>query len=121
MAYATTTELADYLGMDEEELPDDADRLLDRASEMIDYYTLDRIDEDDADHEKAAEKSVSAQVEYWMSTDEDVDISEMPGNFSIGSFSMGTASESEKLPELSSRAKRYLMLAGLMHAGVDLR
>jgi len=39
MAYATVEDLEEYLGKD---APDKAERLLERATELINYYTLDR-------------------------------------------------------------------------------
>ena len=40
MSYITDKELADYLGIDIEDLPNDYERLISRAFEMIDSYTM---------------------------------------------------------------------------------
>jgi len=120
MAYATTTELADYLGVDEAGLPDDADRLLDRASEMIDYYTLNKIDTNKESHEEAAKKATCAQIEQWIEMG-DEGIVKLQG-ISIASFqAQFGAGENRMLPELASRAKQALFKAGLLNRGVSLR
>src|SRR5690606_36807711 len=61
MAYATESDLADYLGVSLADLPPDADRLLKRASEDIDYWTLGR-----AMQCEATKLAACAQVEMWL-------------------------------------------------------
>ena len=117
MSYATETELAEYLGLDETDLPDDAERLLDRASEMIDYYTLNRIDEEDAE---VAKKATMAQVEQWLEMG-DEGIVKLQG-LTIGPFqAQFGAGDNRTIPELASRARRFLFLEGLLYRGVDVR
>jgi len=124
MAYASTTELADYLGVNEADLPDDASRLLERASDFIDYITLNRIDDTDADQAEAARKAVCAQVEYWqeLGGDELMLMSKI-NEISIGEFSMtgGVANKSSEFSELASRARQYLFREGLLNTGVELK
>lgn len=122
MAYATTTELAEYLGIDIADLPDDADRLLDRASDFIDYVTLSEIDTEDEGEEEAARKATCAQVEFWLIIDEQVSITGPAKSFSIGNFSMefGSADGDTTLSQFSTRAYQYLFDAGLMSRGVAM-
>lgn len=122
MAYATTTELADYLGVQEADLPDDADRLLDRASETIDYYTLNRIDESVTSEADAAKKATMAQYEWWSQFDEFM-TSNFLSSVSIGPYSAGISPSEggSTIPDLAPRAKRYLFLEGLMYKGVEVR
>ncbi len=124
MPYATTTELADYLGVDEADLPDDASRLLERASEFIDYITLNRIDDTETSQAEAARKAVCAQIEYWqeLGGDELVLMSKI-NEIQIGEFSMtgGTANKSSEFSELASRARQFLFLEGLLNHGVELK
>lgn len=131
--YATPEELADYLGTD---APDGAARLLLRASELIDEATLGRIrnpwivnEIDDiaiipATILEAAKNAACAQVEYWMQTGEAAAIA--PGvvsNYQIGSVSVsyggaGVGGRGDVGGQLGSRARRYLLLAGLLYRGV---
>lgn len=121
MAYATTTELADYLGVNEADLPSDADRLLDRASDTIDYYTLDRIDETVTEEANAAKKATMAQYEWWSEFDEFM-TSTFLSSIDIGPFSadISGGSNENQIPELAPRARRYLFLSGLLYGGVDI-
>src|SRR5690606_25303032 len=82
MAYATESDLADYLGVSLADLPPDADRLLKRASEDIDYWTLGR-----AMQCEATKLAACAQVEMWLEVGEETDIRGALASFSIGSWS----------------------------------
>ena len=123
MAYATTTELAEYLGLDETDLPDDAERLLDRASEMIDYYTLNKIDTDKELHEQAAKKATVAQVEWWIELGDELGLTAVFNQISIGNFSAQTGGQQQEsqISKLAPRAKQELFKAGLLNRGVNLR
>lgn len=110
MAYATAADLEEYLGS----APADSTRLLDRASELIDHATLNRIVATDAVHVAAALKATCAQVEYWTQAGEETDILAAKGGMSIGSLRV------DHLPEqLAPRARRALLLAGLLFRGVE--
>lgn len=117
MAYATLTELADYLGVQEADLPDDAERLLERASDMIDYYTLNRIEAGEI-----ASKAVCMQYEWWSQFDE-FNTQQFFSSISIGPFSASNVSGSNNSgpPELAPRARQLLMLNGYLYRGVDAR
>ena len=112
MTYATLTELADYLGVLEEDLPDDAERLLERASELIDYYTLDRIETGET-----ASGATVRQYEWWSQFDE-FNTQQFFSDISIGPFS---ASSEGGVPELAPRARQVLFLEGLLYKGVSVR
>ena len=124
MAYATTTELQAYLGT--ASLPADAQRLLDRASDLVDFVTLGKINVSIPYQEQAAQNATCAQVEYWITMGEDTDISGASyESISIGTFQMTTSSsDSAKTQSLGSkhglapRAGRILFLAGMTYRGV---
>ena len=120
MAYATETQLATYLGVSEADLPDDAERLLNRASELIDYVTLNKIDSTDSDHTAAAQTAVCAQVEQWIELG-DEGIIELQG-ISIGSFqAQFGAGANRTIPTLADRAAQALFLEGLLYRGVKIK
>jgi len=123
MAYATKSELADYLGVDTGDLPsdDEVERLLDRASELIDHFTLNRIDTEDSDHEEAARKAVCAQYEYWAELGDELGIMAKINSISIGSFSVSGGSEGAKFDQLADRAKQSLDKVGLRFSGVEMK
>ena len=111
MAYATTTELAAYLG---DVIPDDAERLLDQASTLIDthilaaYPTDANNDPTDTDDIAAFRDATCAQVEYWQAVGEDHDIEGIRGPVTIGGASWS-------LPQpLAPRAARHLIARALL-------
>jgi hypothetical protein len=110
MAYATLAQLQTYVG-DAVALPDGASRLLERASELIDYVSLDRAK--DMATSTHVVNAVCAQVEFWIHTDESHAVLAPSGSLSIGSVSM-----SNQPGQLAPRAKRYLLLANLLNRGV---
>lgn len=122
MAYATEQDLADYLGVSLADLPDDAERLLERASEDIDYYTLGR-----ATQSEATKLATCAQIEMWLEVGEETDIRGALQSFSIGRWSAtyagaaGGAGSGGGPPALAPRARRHLLLAGLLYRGVAMR
>jgi len=101
--------------------PPGVDRLLARASELIDYATFGKIDPNNEEHLAAAEKAVCAQVEQWLSMDESIDVTGKPAAFSIGNFSMTFGAHAREPNRLAPRARSYLLLAGLLHRGVSIR
>jgi hypothetical protein len=113
MAYATTADLQDYLGA-ESELPADAGRLLERASELI-AYVCQPTRQIETDEEGAAvlSKATCAQVEFWMTTDESHAILAPTGSHSIGSLSI-----SDQPGQIAPRARIILAPAGLMRRRV---
>jgi hypothetical protein len=123
MSYATTQNLADYLYIDVADLPDDAERLLERASELMDYVTLDRIDESITAQAEAAKKAVCAQYEWWAETGDELNVIQMVNSISLGEFSYSTGGQDEqsKIATVAPRAMEYLFLEGLLYRGVNIR
>lgn len=123
MAYATKADLAAYLGVSEADLPPDADRLLERASELIDYVTMGRADAEA--HADTLRRATCAQAEMWISEGEDVAIRGPIRSFSLGKWSVtygdGRQSGGDRQPELAPRARQALALAGLLYRGVGAR
>lgn len=117
MAYATKTDVASYMGVNESELPADIDRLLERASELMDSVTFGFLEQtNDQDYLDAAQKATSAQIEYWLnSAGEQTDVQGNVENYSVGSFSLEM---SGGIPKLAPRAHRFLRYVGLMNKGV---
>src|SRR5690606_40487412 len=114
MAYATVQDLADYLGVSEADLPADAERLLQRASEKIDSWTLGRASEGEA-----TKQATCAQVAWWLQLRDTLG-TELAGldnlrSVSLGKWSMtfGDGASGGGMRGLAPRARQYLLLAGL--------
>lgn len=121
--YATKEDVAEYLHTDEANLPDDVERLLARASELIDGETLRPIKRDKAEHMEAAKNAVCAQIEYWIDEGEDGDIGGPIQGFSLGSLQVQYGAGRNRVGPtyLAPRARRFLLHAGLLYRGVGMR
>lgn len=111
-AYATAAELATHLGI---AAPADADRLLMRASELIDATVVSPFEVDsvtgipvETEVADACRLAACAQVEQWIETGEANDIDGNAGTqYSIAGYS------GRRAPRLAPRAKDALRSAGL--------
>ena len=111
-SYATKAQLAEYLEIEIINLQPNSERLIKRASELVDEFTMGKINLTTAEHEEAAMLATCAQVEFLLTVDESMDIISPPSDFSLGSFKL-----SGTVKTLAPRARRYLFLAGLMYRG----
>lgn len=109
-SHATSAQLAAWLGST---APDDADRLLARASTVVDTAVIApyKVDEDghatDVDVDGALVDATCAQVEFWLHVGEEHDIEGVRGDVS-------TPGTSFTLPgTVAPRAASILSLAGL--------
>lgn len=131
MAYATNEQLAKHLFDDESrtgELPSDAGRLLVRASELIDDHTAAAVYDVDTTGAPTYQPVIDglrdatcAQVEYWLTGDEEDDILGPTQGVSIAGMQMQYgAGENRVTPMyLAPRAARHLRRAGLLTAAVS--
>jgi hypothetical protein len=128
MNYATKEDLAMWLGYETETgdpdislLPGDADRLIRNASRLIDYATLNQIDQTNERHLDVAMNATTAQCEYWIDgVGESADINPSVAGYSAGKFSIqfGGSGGSGTMPKLSPRARRELFMGGLLNRKV---
>lgn len=70
-AYATPVELADYMGLDEP--PADAERLLERASTLINAHVVTPRNITNVVVVEALRNATCAQVEWWLATGDEVE------------------------------------------------
>jgi hypothetical protein len=131
MAYATTEQLGAYLSGDPETpavVPEDAARLLVRASDLIDDHTAAAVYDVDAAGAptyqpviEALANATCAQVEYWLTGDEEDDILGPTQGVSLAGMQMQYgAGENRVTPMyLAPRAARHLRRAGLLTAAVS--
>jgi hypothetical protein len=120
VAHATDEQLAAYLGT---AAPADADRLLDRASELIDSalvtasYAVDSTGAaTDAQVLAALADATCAQVEFWLASDEEDDILGPVQGVSVGGMQVqfGAGSNRTAPIELAPRAARHLRSCSLI-------
>lgn len=113
LAHATVADLEAWTGKD---APAEAERLLRRASEIIDWATTSAYDADevtsiaiDLDASVALRDATCAQVEHWIIAGEANDIDGMAGQeVSVNGLSVTRPSR------LAPRARQQLALFGLL-------
>jgi len=117
--YADSDDFEAYEGIDPETV-ENIDILLEKASRMIDTYTVNKAAsyEDDYDLLKMA---TCAQVAFWNETGDALDSMSRMSEFALGSFSFsrGSSGVSGGMM-LAPRTYEFLMLAGLMYRGVSI-
>lgn len=120
MPHATSAQLAAYTGA---AAPSDADRLLTRASEVIDAalltatYSVDSIGTArEADVLTALQNATCAQVEFWLAGDEEDDVLGPTQGYAVGGMQVQFgAGENRTAPiELAPRAARHLRNCSLI-------
>ena len=128
VAHATEQDLADWMGEDQT-VPTNAGRLLERASELVDevvtvFYRTDAqgdpVDDQVAD---ALRDATCAQVEWWAKVGEDPDVDGAIQQVQIGSVQIGYGAGSNRIAPavVSRRTLRALRAAGLLYRGVGIR
>lgn len=109
--YATKSELADYLGMELNDITEDHERMLKRASRFVDTQTRNNIDSDD---ESVAKQAVLEQVEWWIATGDELEQMQFFEDMNMEDFSF----DGSNVPSIAPRAKRTLVLNGLLKRDV---
>jgi hypothetical protein len=111
-AHATVDELEEYTGTT---APDDAERLLVRASELVDtfvfgYYEVDSVTNlpTDVKVREGLRDAVCAQVEWWLATGDEKEATTRFAFPGIGSLNLRTTGR-----RLAPRAADHLRLASL--------
>jgi hypothetical protein len=113
--YATTDELAVYLGIAEEALPENAVRMLARASDLVTYLMGSNYLSTNAAHVESAMMATCAQVEYWIENGENVGSA---SSFSLGDLSMNFGANGPA--KVAPRASQYLNHEGLRYTGISM-
>lgn len=118
--YATKENLAEFLDIVVEDLPSDSNRLLKRASEMVQQAILENYNSANTKHVEAAKLAVCSQVEYWQNMGEASSIIGTVQNFSLGSLTMNFDENKKGGNVLCDRARNFLNQQGLLYRGVRL-
>lgn len=113
---ATKADLAKFLAVEETSLPINADRLLLRASELIQQAMLNNYNKSNTEHVEAAKLAVCAQVECWIEAGEGV--AGPVQSYSVGDVSVNFGANSQNRGQLAIRAKMFLNQQGLLYRGV---
>lgn len=130
ISYATIEDVEDRISSTYT-LPDDEEltKLIERASELIDYVTLNNGVLAYDSEEEAAEESgeptpyrdalrvaVCDQIEFWMEVGAEHDVAGLRGSLVAGRLQVHPVAGT-----LGPRAKRTLSIVGLFYAGVAVQ
>jgi len=124
MSYADLSDYAEYTGEDQADLPDDYSRLLERASELIDYHVIVEIDTTEPKIEEAVRKATCAQLQFWIRRDDEIGSEQDYESISIGGFSATKAGDNSSTAEgqqLAPRTIQHLGQVGLTYTGVKTK
>ena len=123
IAYASAADYASYMAVDPSSLSSDISRMLMRASELVDEYTLGNVVLTNPKHVHGARMATCAQVEYWLTRGEDRDIDGPVEEYAADSVRMTYGSGRDRVSPtyLCPRAARFLRRAGLLYRGCQTR
>jgi hypothetical protein len=117
--YATAQDLADYLGKQIGELPEDVQRLINRASELVKQSTMDNLKKYITIPDNVVEAlklATCAQIEYWLEMGESTSIVGNVENYSSGGLSVKLANVDTG--QLCKRSINFLNRQGLLFRGI---
>ena len=116
--YATKSDLAEYMGKEEHDLPEGIDILLRRASEVVGIAMRNNYLPRFQSHVEAAKLATCAQCQFWLENNINPVSSGNISSYSLGELSI-TYSDVDKLSDrLCSTSARYLNSQCLMYKGL---
>ncbi len=99
--------------------PTDIERLLDRASELIDFVTRGRAETlyttGTAKQKKALTDATVDQVEFWQEVGEEHDVLGLKGTLIAGRVQV-----QHRPGQLGQRTQRQLLYGGILYSGVGI-
>lgn len=115
--YATKEDLATHLGIDVTGIFKPHEDTLASANDIIETFTLGRINTGKVTHSEAAKRAALLQYDY-LTLMPQLDIIGGPKSIAAGGFNMQMDTA---LSDLAPRARRVLFNVGLMYRGVNSR
>lgn len=121
MVYATTSDLTDWMG--QQTVPDDAERLLARASELVDEVVVVAFDPDDEATAATLRDATCGQVEWWAQVGETADVDGDVTSATIGQVTLQFGAGPNRIAPavVARRTLRMLRNGGLLYRGVPVR
>ena len=116
--YATKADLAKYMGKNEEELPQNVDILIKRASEFVCIAMRNNYNPENDEHVEAAKLAVCAQCQDWIEREVSAVANENISSFSLGELSITYSNVDKYSNKLSSVAVRYLNNKHILYKGM---
>lgn len=120
MSFATKSDLATFLFIEEADLPDSSDRNLMLAEDQIKSLILDNYDLSNEDHLEALKKATCAQSEFLIENPQAATGREIQ-SFSSGRTSATFKDENITYRGFSNMTIMYLNQQGLLYRGIKMR
>lgn len=116
--YASSEDLAKYIGKSIDELPKGVNILIKRASELVCISMRNNFNPENAAHIEAAKLAVCSQCQNWIENEVSAVSDNNVSSFSLGELSI-TYSDIAKYPnKLCSTAAMYLNYKHLLYKGM---
>ena len=117
--YATSEDVAVYMGKKPEEMPEGIGVLVKRANELIHIAMRGNYNPNNNDHAEAAKLAVCAQCQHWIETDLSPVSDSNIQSYSLGELSITYASiDANCSNKLCTTAMRYLNVRHLLFKGM---
>lgn len=116
--YATKSDLAEYMGKKEEELPQGIEILLKRANELVQMSMRNNYNPDNDEHKEAAKLAVCAQCQSWVETGVNGVSNNNVSSYSLGELSITYSDVDKYSNKLCITAVRYLSYKHLLYKGM---
>ena len=122
--YATKADLAKYLGVNESDLPSEAETYISRASEMVCIAMRNNYNPNNAEHVEAAKLATCAQCKEWVDRGTTTVMDNNIASYTLGELSVTYATNNSNddtkvnTNALSYDAIRYLNYKHLLYRGM---
>lgn len=116
--YATPTDLAEYMGVKEEEFPKGINIMLRRASELVGIAMRNNYNPGYESHVEAAKLATCAQCQNWIETNLSPVTNGNVSSYSLGELSITYSDVDKYSNKLCVTAVRYLNVKHLLYKGM---
>ena len=116
--YATKSDLAEYMGKAETEMPNGVEILLKRANELICIAMRNNYNPNNAEHVEAAKLAACSQCQDWIEREVSAVANGNISSFSLGELSITYSDVDKYSNKLSNVAARYLNHKHLLYKGM---
>ena len=116
--YATSADLAAYMGINEEELPKGINIMLRRASELVGIAMRNNYNPEYESHVEAAKLATCSQCQNWIETNVSPVSNGNVSSYSLGELSITYSDVAKYSNKLCTSAVRYLNVKHLLYKGL---
>lgn len=117
--YATSADVAEYMGKKPEEMPEGIGILVKRANELIHFAIRGNYNQNNDDHVEAAKLAACAQCQHWIESELSPVSDSNIQSYSLGELSITYANVDMRCSnKLCTTAARYLNVRHLLFKGM---